>query len=164
MKPAPFEYLAPDSLSSALEIMAEHGDDAKLLAGGQSIIPAMNFRLVQPTLLVDLNRLTDLDYIKAGVNGGLRIGALTRLRQLERDPLVASRAPLIYESMHYIAHPQIRNRGTIGGSLVHADPAAELPVFMVALGGRFLVRNNSGERWISTDDCFIGIFTTALRS
>ena len=163
MKPAPFEYLAPDSLSAAVAIMAEHGDDAKLLAGGQSLIPVMNFRLVQPTLLVDLNKVAELDFVRAGDNGELRIGAMTRHRRLEHDALVARHAPLITETMPNIAHTQIRNRGTIGGSLAHADPAAELPVIMVALGGRFRVRSDSGERWIEVADFFPGLFMTDLR-
>ena len=104
MKPAPFEYLAPDSLSDAVAIMAEHGDDAKLLAGGQSLIPVMNFRLVQPTLLVDLNNVAELDFLRAGDNGELRIGSMTRHRRLEHDALVASHAPLITETMPHIAH------------------------------------------------------------
>ena len=162
MKPAPFEYLAPDSLSSTLEILAENGDEAKLLAGGQSLIPAMNFRLVQPTVLVDLNRLSDLAYIKRGNSGDMLIGSLTRHFQLEKDPQVRNHLPLIHEAMPHIAHPQIRNRGTIGGSLAHADPAAELPVLLVALDGRIKIKSRSGERWVEAKDFFEGIFTTAL--
>jgi carbon-monoxide dehydrogenase medium subunit len=161
MKPAPFEYLAPDSMLSALEIMTAHGEGAKLLAGGQSLVPAMNFRLTQPAVLVDLNKLDDLAYIKRQ-NGGLRIGAMTRQRHLERDPLVAQVAPLLAEAVPHIAHVQIRNRGTLGGSLAHADPAAELPVIMVALGGRFLLKRASSERWVRASDFFQGIFTTEL--
>lgn len=163
MKPAPFEYLAPDSLSAVVEIMSENGDDAKLLAGGQSLIPAMNFRLVQPMLMVDLNKVSELDYIRSGENGELRIGAMTRQRTLEMDPLIAQHAPLIAETMPHVAHSQIRNRGTIGGSLVHADPAAELPVIMVALDGRMLVRGQSGDRWIDAANFFQGLFTTDIK-
>jgi carbon-monoxide dehydrogenase medium subunit len=162
MKPAPFEYLAPESLSSALEIIAEYGDEAKLLAGGQSLIPAMNFRLVQPTVMVDLNKLTDLSYVKNASSGELLIGSMTRHRQLEYDPLVKNHSPLIHETMPHIAHAQIRNRGTIGGSLAHADPAAELPVLLVALDGRVRMKSRTGERWVNSDDFFQGIFTTAL--
>lgn len=161
MKPAPFEYLAPDSMLSALELMAMHGDGAKLIAGGQSLVPAMNFRLTQPAVLVDLNKLDELAYIKRQ-NGGLRIGAMTRQRHLERDPLVAQAAPLLAEAIPHIAHVQIRNRGTLGGSLAHADPAAELPVIMVALEGRFLLKRASGERWVTATDFFQGIFATEL--
>lgn len=163
MKPAPFEYLAPDSLSAAVEIMAENGDDAKLLAGGQSLIPAMNFRLVQPMLLVDLNKISELDYVRTNQDGELCIGAMTRQRRLETEPIIAQQAPLVAETMPHIAHMQIRNRGTIGGSLVHADPAAELPVIMVALDSRFLVRSESGERWINSASFFQGLFTTDVK-
>src|SRR5262245_33017801 len=125
MKPAPFDYQAPASLEAALDVLARHGGDAKLLAGGQSLIPVMNFRLAAPALLVDINKLTELDFIRRGEDGTLRIGALTRQRRLERDLLVAAAAPLLHEAVPFIAHPQIRNRGTFGGSLAHADPAAE---------------------------------------
>lgn len=162
MKPAPFDYLAPESLDSVLEVMAEHGYDAKLVAGGQSLIPAMNFRLVQPTMLVDLNKLTDLAYIKIADSGKLLIGGLTRHYQLEKSLLVKQHAPLIFEAMPEIAHPQIRNRGTIGGSLAHADPAAELPVLMVALDARIRVKNQERERWVKASEFFQGIFTTNL--
>ena len=161
MKPAPFEYLAPDSLSSALDIMAEHGDEAKVLAGGQSLVPSMNFRLLQPSLLVDLNGIHELSYI-AEDDDGLRIGAMTRQRQLERDALVARRLPLLHEAMPHVAHVQIRNRGTLGGSLAHADPAAELPVIMVALDGRIRVKSIERERWIEAENFFEGVFATSL--
>jgi carbon-monoxide dehydrogenase medium subunit len=164
MKPAPFEYLAPDSLDAALEILARgvgEAGDAKLLAGGQSLIPVMNFRLAQPTLLVDLNRVRELDYVRQE-DGGLRLGAMTRQRTLERDPLVARLAPLLAETMPFIAHPQIRNRGTVGGSLAHADPAAELPAVAVALDARFRLRRSGGERWVEARDFFCGLFATVL--
>lgn len=165
MKPAPFEYLAPDSLDAALDLLARSGGEAKLLAGGQSLIPVMNFRLAQPSLLVDLNRLRDLDYVREASReegGGLRIGAMTRQRKLERDPLVPRLAPLLREAVPFIAHPQIRNRGTVGGSLAHADPAAELPAVMVALDARFRLQRASGERWVEARDFFAGLFTTVL--
>lgn len=161
MKPAPFEYLAPDSLDAALDLLARSGGEAKLLAGGQSLIPVMNFRLAQPSLLVDLNRLRDLDYLRED-GGGLRIGAMTRQRRLERDPLVPKLAPLLREAVPFIAHPQIRNRGTVGGSLAHADPAAELPAVMVALDARFRLQRAGGERWVEARDFFAGLFTTVL--
>jgi carbon-monoxide dehydrogenase medium subunit len=164
MKPAAFAYHRPDSLQAALDLLQQHGDEAKLLAGGQSLIPAMNFRLVQPAALIDLNRLTELDYVRETPEGGLRIGAMTRQRSLERDPLVRQRAPLIHEMMPYVAHPQIRNRGTLGGSLAHADPAAELPVAMVALGARFRARGPAGERWVPAEEFFRGMFFTALET
>lgn len=164
MKPAPFEYLAPDSLDAALDLLARRGGEAKLLAGGQSLIPVMNFRLAQPSLLVDLNRLSGLDYLReAGAdNGGLRIGAMTRQRRLERDPLTARLAPLLREAVPFIAHPQIRNRGTVGGSLAHADPAAELPAVAVALDARFRLQRAGGERWVAARDFFNGLFSTVL--
>jgi len=162
MKPPAFEYVATDSLESALLLMAQYGGDAKPLAGGQSLVPAMNFRVAQPALLVDLNRLAELDYIRQSDNGELRIGAMTRQRRLERDPLIAEWSPLLHEAMPYVAHPQIRNRGTLGGSLAHADPAAELPMLTVALGARFRAQSTAGERWISAEEFFRGMFTTAL--
>jgi len=162
MKPATFEYAAPASLAAALALKAEHGDEAKFLAGGQSLVPAMNFRLVQAAMLIDLNGLAELDYIRADPAGELRIGGMTRQRRLERAPLVASRAPLLHEAMPWVAHPQIRNRGTLGGSLAHADPAAELPVVAVALQARLRVQSAGGERWIAAADFFLGLFTTAL--
>jgi carbon-monoxide dehydrogenase medium subunit len=161
MKPAPFEYHAPDTLEQALGLLYEYGDEAKLLAGGQSLVPAMNFRVVQPGILIDLNRIRELSFIRER-GASLRIGAMTRERHLEFDPLVAKQTPLLAEAVPFIAHPQIRNRGTLGGSIVNADPAAELPVLMLALGARLKARNVSGERWINAQDFFVGMFTTAL--
>lgn len=162
MKPAPFLYFAPTTLDEALALLAEHGDDAKVLAGGQSLVPTMNFRLAQPGVLVDLNGIAELFYIRPTEEGGLHIGAMTRQRTLERDPLVAERAPLIHDAMPHIAHVQIRNRGTIGGSLAHADPAAELPAVALALDAKFRVRSQQGERWINAPEFYVGLFTTAL--
>lgn len=162
MKPAPFEYHAPKSLNEALNLLAQHGFDAKVLAGGQSLVPTMNFRLARPSALIDLNRVSELFYIQPHDGAGLRLGAMTRQREVERSPLVTQLAPLIAETMPHIAHPQIRNRGTVGGSLAHADPSAELPAVMVALGSNFLLRKSSGERWVWARDFFIDLFTTAL--
>lgn len=162
MKPAPFEYWNPDSLEQALGQLAEYGAEAKLLAGGQSLVPAMNFRVVQPGVLIDLNRLGELDFINQENQTALRIGAMTRERRLEFDPLVAKWSPLLAEAIPFVAHPQIRNRGTLGGSLAHADPAAELPVIMLTLGARFKVRRASGERWIAAPNFFSGMFSTDL--
>lgn len=161
MKPAPFEYHVPDSIEQALALMHEHADAAKILAGGQSLVPAMNFRVVQPAMLIDLNRLKELDYVREA-GDCLRIGAMTRERTLELDPQIKTRSPLLHEAAPNIAHPQIRNRGTIGGSIVNADPAAELPVLMVALDARLKASSTSGERWIDARDFFVGMFTTAL--
>ncbi len=162
MKPAPFQYFAPTSLDQALDLLERYNYDAKPLAGGQSLVPAMNFRLARPGVLVDLNRVPDLAFVRPGSDGGLRIGAMTRQRQVERDPLVAERAPLIHETMPHIAHPQIRNRGTFGGSLAHADPAAELPAVLTALQGRFRLASKRGQRWLGADEFFVDFFTTAL--
>ncbi|MEX2143188.1 MAG: xanthine dehydrogenase family protein subunit M [Anaerolineales bacterium] len=161
MKPAPFEYFAPDSLEAALDLKAQHGDEAKALAGGQSLIPAMNFRVAQPTMLIDLNRINELRYIKK--NGSLHIGAMTVQSQAEHDDLVAAHAPLLHEALPNIAHSQIRNRGTVGGSIAHADPASELPVVCVALNARMLARSRTGERWIEAREFFAGLFATTLQ-
>lgn len=161
MKPAPFEYHAPVTLAEALALKARHGDEAKFLAGGQSLIPAMNFRVAQPASLVDLNGLADLAFIRREA-GELRLGALARQRAVERSPLVKEHAPLLHETMPHIAHPQIRNRGTLGGSLAHADPAAELPVIAVALDARLRAQSVRGERWIPAAEFFVSLFTTAL--
>jgi len=161
MKPAPFAYHRPATLDEALALLAEHGGEAKPLAGGQSLIPAMNFRLARPAVLVDLNRVAELGYVRAG-RDGLQIGAMTRQRAVERSEAVRSAAPLLAEAMPFIAHPQIRNRGTVGGSLAHADPAAELPAVMLALEARFRARGPQGERWIPAGEFFTGILETAL--
>ncbi len=163
MKPAPFHFVAPDSLEAALEALQQHGGEAKVLAGGQSLIPAMNFRVMQPAVLVDLNRIKALQFIRPTDEGGLRIGGMTRHSAVEHAIVVADRAPLLHETMPHIAHPQIRNRGTIGGSLAHADPAAELPVIAVALGARLKLERASGERWVEAQDFFQFLFTTDLQ-
>jgi carbon-monoxide dehydrogenase medium subunit len=160
VKPAPFRYVRAESLEHALAAKREHGDDAKFLAGGQSLVPAMNFRLAQPALLIDLNGLADLDYVRG--NGMLRIGALARHRTIERDPLIARHAPLLAEAAPHVAHPQIRNRGTLCGNLAHADPASEFPAVVLALGGRLRAQSRRGERWIAAGEFFKGVFTTAL--
>lgn len=162
MKPAPFSYLAPTSLAEALEALDQHGFDAKLLAGGQSLIPVMNFRLAQPAVIVDLNRIPGLDQIERDQAGGLRIGAMARHTHLEQSQTVATLAPLLAEAVPYIAHPQIRNRGTLGGSLAHADPAAELPVVAVALKARFRLQRVGSQRWVGAEEFYQALFTTAL--
>lgn len=161
MKPAPFRYVAAESLEHALAVKAAHGDDAKFLAGGQSLVPAMNLRLAQPATLIDLNGLADLDYARAD-RACLQIGALARHRRIESDPLVARHAPLLAEAAPHVAHPQIRNRGTLCGNLAHADPASEFPAVVLALGGRLRARSTRGERWIDAGAFFQGVFTTAL--
>lgn len=161
MKPAPFAYHAPNSLEQALGLMSQHAGEAKILAGGQSLVPAMNFRILQPGVLIDLNRLPELSYISEE-DDVIRVGAMTRERHLEFDASLAKRTPLLMEALPFIAHPQIRNRGTIGGSLVNADPAAELPVLALALAARLKAKSFLGERWLDAQDFFAGMFTTAL--
>jgi carbon-monoxide dehydrogenase medium subunit len=163
MKPAPFKYIAATSLQHALLLKAEHGDDAKFLAGGQSLMPTMNFRLAQPAILIDINQIDGVAGIRPGDAGSSRIGALTRYRVLERDAEFARACPLIAEALPHIAHPQIRNRGTIGGNLSHADPASELPAIAVALQVRFHVQSAKAERWIEASDFFLGALTTDLQ-
>lgn len=161
MKPAPFDYVRPASVDEALTALAADGG-AKLLAGGQSLIPALNFRLAAPTLLIDLGGLDELSGIRAPADGGLVIGAMTRQREVERSDVVRDRCPLLSEVMPWIAHPQIRNRGTIGGSLAHADPAAELPAVMLTLNAVLVARGPTGERRIPAAEFHVGLFTTAL--
>jgi len=162
VKPAPFDYVAARSLEEALERLAERGDEAKVLAGGQSLIPVLNFRLAQPAALIDINRVPDLDFVQPADDGGLAIGALARQRRVERDPETARRAPLLAEALPFVAHPQIRTRGTVAGSLAHADPSAELPAVAVALDARLRLRKRDGERWVEARDFFVSLFTTAL--
>jgi aerobic carbon-monoxide dehydrogenase medium subunit len=162
MKPAPFRYVAARAVEQALALKAEHGDEARFLAGGQSLVPTMNFRLTQPAVLIDINPLTELSGINNGAGDRIRVGALTRYRTLERDPAVSEHLPLIAEALPHIAHPQIRNRGTIGGNLAHADPASEMPAIVLGLGGRLRVQSVRGERWVDAADFFVGALTTAL--
>ncbi len=163
MKPAPFKYYAPTTVEEALAHLAEHGYDAKPLAGGQSLVPTMNFRLSQPAVLVDLNNVGELFYIRPdNGSGGLRLGAMTRQTEVEHSALVAERSPLFHGTMPSIGFCQTRNRGTIGGSLAHADPAAELSATTVAMGARFRLRSQNGERWVPASEFFVGPFFTAL--
>jgi len=160
VKPPVFAYHRPDTVEQALALLVDH-EDAKPLAGGQSLIPAMNFRLAAPAMLVDLGALEGLRGISIQGNG-LRIGAMTTHASVERSPEVARVAPLLAEAMPHVAHPQIRNRGTLGGSLAHADPAAELPAVMLALGARLVLQSAQGERRVAARDFFTGLFATAL--
>jgi CO/xanthine dehydrogenase FAD-binding subunit len=162
MKPAQFDYYAPANLAEALQNLADLGYSGKILSGGQSLIPAMNFRMAQPQALVDINNLKELDFIQLAPNGDLRIGAITRDSVVEAHPLVKERASLICETMPHIAHPAIRNRGTFGGAMAHADPAGQLPCVSVALEMRFLVQKKGGERWVSAEDFYMGPFTTTI--
>jgi aerobic carbon-monoxide dehydrogenase medium subunit len=162
MKPAEFDYYAPASIDEALDLMAKLGYDVKVLAGGQSLVPSMNFRLAQPAALVDLNRIPELSYIKSSEDGGLVIGAMTRDSQVEHDPLVAQRFPVIVEAFHFVGHPQIRNRGTFGGAIAHADPTAQIPAVLLALNGRCHVRSKTADRWVPAEEFFVGPFTSVM--
>ncbi|UZE47777.1 xanthine dehydrogenase family protein subunit M [Rhodopseudomonas sp. P2A-2r] len=161
MKPAAFRYIAATSLGHALALKAEHGDEAKFLAGGQSLMPTMNFRLARPAVLIDINGVNELAGVRCS-DHATQIGALTRYRALERDAGIQARFPLIGEALPEIAHPQIRNRGTLGGNLCHADPASEMPAIMVALGASLRIASAHGERVLPASEFFLGGLTTAL--
>jgi carbon-monoxide dehydrogenase medium subunit len=161
MKPARFEYHRATSVADALRLKERYGADGSYLAGGQSLMPMLNMRLAQPAALIDLNRVTELDGIEAG-SDGLRLGAMTRQAVAQRDQRVQAECPLIAEALDYVAHSVIRNRGTVGGSVAHADPAAELPTALVALGGRIVARGPSGVREIPAEEFFEFHFTTSL--
>ncbi|MGY1703446.1 FAD binding domain-containing protein [Geodermatophilus sp. SYSU D00697] len=165
MKPAPFDYLAPTTVEETLAVLREHGDDAKVLAGGQSLVPMLNFRLARPAVLVDVNAVAGLDEV--AVDGEtLTLGATVRQRALETrlpDRLPPSSAwALLPRAVAHVGHKQIRARGTVGGSLAHADPAAELPAAVTALGATFCLRSAEGEREVGPDEFFEGFFTTCL--
>ena len=160
MKPPRFDYLAPTSVEETLAILAEFGERATLLAGGQSLVPLLNFRLVRPQHLVDLNGVAALAGIRED-DGHLVIGAMTRQRTVESSALVRTRCPLLAETMPQIGHVQIRNRGTIGGSLAHADPAAELPAVVAALEGELVMRSARGRRVLTPEQFFLGYLSTA---
>lgn len=161
MKPAAFDYAAPATLDEALGLLARHGANAKVIAGGQSFVPMANFRLLRPELVVDLNGIGSLAYVRETPEG-LAVGAMTRHREFERSELVRRVCPLLAEAAPNIAHAVIRNRGTIGGSLSHADPAAEWPVVAVALGATMVLRSAKGERQVPARDFFVALMTTAL--
>jgi aerobic carbon-monoxide dehydrogenase medium subunit len=161
MKASAFSYARATSVANALELLVAYGDKAKVLSGGQSLIPAMNLRLISPELVIDIGEITELRGI--AVRGSvLSVGALTRHVDLLRSPEIAAYAPLLTEAVAHVAHPAIRNRGTLGGSLAHADPASELPACMVALNATIVVRGQTGERRIAAGDFFTGIYETAL--
>jgi aerobic carbon-monoxide dehydrogenase medium subunit len=162
MKPPPFEYYAPTTVEEALSHLAKHGYDAKPLAGGQSLIPMMNFRLAQPSVLVDLNNISELSYIRSDDNGGVLVGAMTRHKTVGNGALIAKHVPLVHAAIPNIGTPQVRTRGTFGGSLSHADPSAELVAISVATNGRFKLRSQKGERWVPAGEFFIGLFSSAL--
>ena len=153
MKPPVFEYTAVQSIDEAVAELRQHGDAAKLLAGGQSLVPLLNMRLAAPERLIDLNRVGELAYIRVR-SGGLAIGAMTRQRAVERSALAAAHVPLVTDALPWVGHFQIRNRGTVGGSLSHADPAAELPAVALCLDARFTARGPAGERTFAAGDFF----------
>ena len=162
MKPAPFDYVAPDDTDGILDALHDHGDDAKVLAGGQSLGPLLNLRLATPAVIVDINRAGDVPRGVVRTPSGLRIGAMTRQSEAIRSPLLNDGLRLVGEALEYVAHPTIRNRGTIGGSLAHADPAAEMPAVSVALDARFELVSREGTRTLPAQEFFQGHFTTAL--
>ena len=161
MKPAPFAYVRPESLEDAIGALAEHGEDARVLAGGQSLMATLNMRLSAPGILVDIGRVPGLAGIEEA-GEGLRIGAMTRHADVETSELVAANAPLISSAMPHIAHPAVRNRGTFGGSIAFADPAAELPACAVALGAQMVIAGKGGSRTVDADAFFQGLYETAL--
>lgn len=161
MKPPSFEYHDPETVGEVVRILAQYEGEAKIIAGGQSLMPLLNMRLARPQALVDLRRVPGLDYIRRE-NGGLAIGSLTRQRDVERSADVAELLPLLHSATRFIAHPQIRNRGTVGGSLAHADPAAELPAVAVALDATFAITGPEGERTVPAGDFFVSFLTTSL--
>ena len=164
MKPAPFKYILASSLDHALTLKSEYGDDARFLAGGQSLIPTMNFRLARPEVLIDINGLSELAEVDAAGEDGIRVGALTRYRDLERNHDFLNTCPLFADALPHIAHPQIRNRGTIGGNLSHADPASELPALAVAMQARLRIKSQAGEREVPAREFFQGLLTTDIGS
>ena len=162
MKPAQFEYFAPTTVDETVAMLAEHAEDVKVLAGGQSLVPLMNMRLARPAVVVDINRVGELAYVRERDDGGVGIGALTRQSTVERSDPLRRRAPLLHEAVGYIGHIAIRTRGTIGGSIAHADPAGELPAVITALDGEVVVRGPGGERTIRADEFFLTYLTTLL--
>lgn len=161
MKPAPFDLLRPQSVDEAVAALQAHGDDAKILAGGQSLVPLMNFRLAQPRFLVDLNGISGLDQIELNEQT-LSLGAMVRQRDAERSPELTERLPILREALQQVAHPAIRNRGTVGGSLVHADPSAELPMLAMALDANFHLRSPRASRSVAARDFYLGYLTTDI--
>jgi len=161
MKPAPFEYAAPDTLEEAIALLEAHEGDAKVLSGGQSLMPLLNMRLARPEVLVDLARIPGLDHI-GEENGDLVIGAMARQRAVEMSPLVREKHPLVLAATLHVAHPQNRSQGTFGGSLAHADPSAEYPALAVALDARFTAAGPDGERVIAAEEFFLTYLTTDL--
>ncbi len=162
MKPARFRYANPKTLDDALSLRAEYEDESRFLAGGQSLLPTMAFRLAQPEILIDLNGLHDLNYVRQETSGAIRIGATVRHREMQVNKLIIDHQPLVNEAIFQVAHQQIRNRGTLCGNLAHADPSSEMPAVMLALEARFHAKSTRTDRWIAAEDFFLGVFETAL--
>lgn len=161
MKPAPFEYAAPETVEEALSLLHQHGEEAKFLAGGQSLIPLLALRLARPTALIDLNPLDELRFLREGDTTS--IGAMTTHREVERNEFLFERCPMIREAMALVGHVAIRNQGTVGGSCAHADPAAEWPALALVLDAEFEVRGPDGIRTVPADELFFSYFTTSLQ-
>src|SRR5262252_5276421 len=162
LKSAPFEYARAASLSEACDLLARHGDAAKLIAGGQSLVPMMGMRLVRPAFLVDINEIEAVKFVSFE-NGVARTGACTRQCVVERDDALAAKVPLLRQALAWVGHVQTRNRGTVGGSLAHADPSAELPLAAQVLGAKVVLRSSKGSRTLDADEFFAGPMTTSTR-
>ena len=161
MIPAPFDYITPATLDEAIRALASHGDDAKLLAGGHSLLPLMKLRLANPKLLIDLSKIPGLNGIRQE-GDKIAIGALTTHYQIESSELLKAKCPLLPQTARAIGDVQVRNRGTIGGSLAHADPAADMPAALLALGGELRIKGAGGDRWLKAEEFFVGLMTTVL--
>jgi CO/xanthine dehydrogenase FAD-binding subunit len=164
MKPAAFRYVRPLDLEEAMSALRDHGSEAKILAGGQSLVPLLNFRMLRPSALIDINRIPGLDYVTETELGGVRIGCLTRHYTLETSPAIRSRFPILQTAVTHVAHLAVRNRGTIGGSLSHADPAAELPMMAVLLDAQIAICAADRTRTLEAKNFFLGSLTTALEA
>lgn len=162
MKPPKFDYVRPQTLEEALAALAAAQGDGKIIAGGQSLMPMLNFRLLSPSVLIDINRIAELSFLEEQPDGGLRIGALTRHHTLETSPVVKRLFPVLNAAMQFVAHLAIRNRGTIGGSITHADPAAELPLMMVLLDAEIILASSRGRRSVPAEEFFVASLTSAV--
>ena len=162
MIPPSFEYLRPKTIPEAVRMLEQHGSEAKILSGGQSLIPMMKLRLARPGFLIDINRIAGLSYVKEE-GGYLKIGGLTREAELEASPLVRTKYPILLDTAHVIADPQVRNMATVGGNLAHGDPANDHPATMMALGAQVVATGPKGERVISIENFFLSLFSTALQ-
>ena len=163
MKPPKFEYKAPTTIGEVTDLLEKYGSRAKILAGGQSLIAALNFRSVRPDVIIDINKINMLEYVKRSGNGDVLIGALSRQGKLEHDPIIEKELPLMHYAIPFVAHTAIRNRGTIGGSIVYADPAGEQPTITMTLGASYKLISSKGERWVASEDFFLAMNKTMVR-